>query len=94
MTFPDKLTELLEKAKHEPQSSIHPGLELWVLLRNNAEAIRDLVVAVKKHAQHRECEDSWYSCPKSENGCADERETECNCGADELIKALAKLEEA
>lgn len=31
---------------------------------------------------HHNCEDSWYSCPKHEDGCADERQTECNCGAD------------
>jgi hypothetical protein len=34
--------------------------------------------------KHRYCEDSWYSCPKSEDGCANENEgTDCNCGADE-----------
>ena len=38
------------------------------------------------------CEDSWYSCPKSEDGCADERQgTECNCGADKSNKRLDRL---
>ena len=33
--------------------------------------------------QHYYCEDTWYSCPKHPNGCADETEPdECNCGAD------------
>jgi hypothetical protein len=30
---------------------------------------------------HRVCEDCWYSCPLSEEGCCDERATECTCGA-------------
>jgi len=48
-----------------------------------------------KYAQ-RYCEDSWYSCPKAEDGCSNETEgTDCNCGADVwnaqidlLLKAL------
>lgn len=35
-----------------------------------------------KRERHYECEDSWYSCPKSEEGCADDRETGCTCGTD------------
>lgn len=32
---------------------------------------------------HYECEDPWYSCPKSEDGCVNEHAGEdCNCGAD------------
>lgn len=31
---------------------------------------------------HYSCPDGWYSCPLSEDGCLDERENECNCGAD------------
>ena len=32
---------------------------------------------------HYYCEDSWYSCPKAEGGCADDYQgDECNCGAD------------
>lgn len=34
--------------------------------------------------RHRYCEDSWYSCPKSEDGCANPEwdDDECVCGAD------------
>ena len=33
---------------------------------------------------HYYCEDSWYSCPKAADGCAnDSRGPECDCGADE-----------
>ena len=33
--------------------------------------------------EHYYCEDSWYSCPKAEDKCANDSEGEdCNCGAD------------
>ena len=34
---------------------------------------------------HYYCEDSWYSCPLAEGGCADARQpkAKCNCGASE-----------
>ena len=42
---------------------------------------------------HYYCEDSWYSCPKADGGCADDAQgDECNCGADRRdsqIDALA-----
>ena len=32
---------------------------------------------------HRYCEDTWYSCPKNEEGCANDGEIDdCTCGAD------------
>jgi len=32
---------------------------------------------------HYSCEDQYYSCPKSPEGCADSRQgDECNCGAE------------
>ena len=48
---------------------------------------------------HYYCEDIWYSCPKHEEGCANEAEgDECTCGADkanaEIEKALAAIREA
>jgi hypothetical protein len=30
---------------------------------------------------HYQCDDPWYSCPLNPEGCADERQTECTCGA-------------
>ena len=41
---------------------------------------------------HHYCEDTWYSCPKHEDGCANDSESdECNCGAD---KANAGIDQA
>jgi hypothetical protein len=38
---------------------------------------------LKLKREHHECEDCWYSCPKSEDGCCNEGQgDECNCGAD------------
>jgi hypothetical protein len=65
---------------------------LSAFLVNHADEIAKLVKVAEKRIGHYECDDSWYSCPKSDYGCADERQgTECNCGADEMIEALAKL---
>ena len=44
---------------------------------------------------HYYCEDSWYSCPKAEGGCANDAcGEECNCGADEHNTKVAKLTRA
>lgn len=38
----------------------------------------------KLRRQHINCEDPWYSCPKSSNGCIHEGAGDkCNCGADQ-----------
>ena len=35
--------------------------------------------------KHYYCEDSWYSCPKHPDGCAnDGLGPDCNCGADQI----------
>jgi hypothetical protein len=36
----------------------------------------------KLRIAHYSCEDNWYSCPKSEDGCCNDMWDECNCGAD------------
>lgn len=50
--------------------------------------------------KHYYCEDRWYSCPKAEDGCANDSDGEdCNCGADihnakvEAIVARALLDQ-
>ena len=48
---------------------------------------------------HYYCEDTWYSCPKHEEGCAnDSVDDECNCGADkanqEIDFAMTTLRQA
>ena len=60
-----------------------------------ADSLKPIVLKLyeylNKRKAHHECEDGWYSCPKSEYGCLDEGAgKECNCGADEIIKTLAE----
>jgi hypothetical protein len=40
---------------------------------------------------HYICEDCWYSCPLSEEGCCDDRQDECNCGAAEHNEKIHRL---
>ena len=46
-------------------------------------------VAEQIAGPHRECDDPWYSCPLSKEGCADDSlPIECRCGRDELVKRI------
>jgi len=57
----------------------------------DASGQRQLAEAVI--GKHYECEDSWYSCPLSEEGCANDGEdkTRCNCGRDDRKVQLELL---
>jgi hypothetical protein len=63
-------------------------------------AAQQALEALKSNKRsHYYCEDTWYSCPKHEEGCANKLEgDECICGADEVNKvldaAIADLEAA
>lgn len=56
----------------------------------------ELIKKLRLPVFHHYCEDTWYSCPKHEDGCANDRNKECDCGADEQtafnIKVAAALE--
>lgn len=41
--------------------------------------------------EHRECEDCWYSCPKSGDYCRDDGDTKCDCGKDQADALLARM---
>lgn len=57
------------------------------------DAIEVALEALEKRTHHRYCEDSFYSCPKHPEGCTDDNAgTECDCGADVAIAALARIE--
>ena len=42
---------------------------------------------------HFDCEgDTWFGCPKSENGCADKRKGDkCNCGAEKALEVYGRI---
>jgi len=64
------------------------------------EALRMALEALENNRQtHNYCEDTWYSCPKHEDGCANDSEgDECNCGADnvnaQFDKTIIAIKEA
>jgi hypothetical protein len=60
---------------------------------NKDTALRLALEALESNRRtHHYCEDTWYSCPKHEDGCANDSEgDECNCGAD---KANAGIDQA
>ena len=64
------------------------------------EALKLALEALENNRQtHHYCEDTWYSCPKHEDGCANEAQgDECSCGADEINaefdKAITAIKEA
>ena len=67
---------------------------------NLRQAAQQALEALKaSRRSHHYCEDTWYSCPKHEDGCANELDgDECNCGADEenekIDKAITALKQA
>jgi hypothetical protein len=64
------------------------------------EALKLALEALENNKQtHYYCEDTWYSCPKHEDGCANDAEgDECNCGADktnaEIDATITAIREA
>lgn len=69
----------------EPQRSI--AVAIHAMAEENRR-LREALEAAR--VSHHGCEDTWYSCPKHSDGCADNRysENECNCGADKHNAAI------
>lgn len=79
------------------RNQLHDELAEWKLRALTAESMEDDAqqAAVKFRAErdklraaleasripHHICDDSWFSCPKSDDGEPD-KQCECNCGAD------------
>jgi hypothetical protein len=64
------------------------------------EALNLALEALEKNRrEHYYCEDTWYSCPKHEDGCANEAQGDkCNCGVDkanqEIDRAITAIKQA
>jgi hypothetical protein len=72
----------------ERRQKAKDAAEIERLYREKAEAIDEVVrlrgLLLKSKRPHLDCEDAWYSCPKSADGCANEfAGTGCTCGADQ-----------
>lgn len=63
----------------------------WQQLNEQNAIAQELGALATRH--HYSCEeDTWYACPKSTTGCADEAQgTECNCGADAHNEKVSRL---
>ena len=44
------------------------------------KALREALESLRQ--PHHICEDCWYSCPKSSEGCCNKSDEGCTCGAD------------
>lgn len=62
-------------------------------LRANDARYQAALLAAKR--SHYECDDCWFSCPRSGECCNEAEGSECNCGADRHNAALdAAIKEA
>lgn len=60
------------------------GMTATELSKVRAENSQLRAALLKAKIGHYGCEDRWYSCPKHQDGCANDADgTDCNCGADQ-----------
>lgn len=61
----------------------------------NKNQIKDVISILLdlKQINHYECDDCWYSCPKSEEGCCNEGldKDRCTCGADQTNNKIDEI---
>lgn len=78
----DYCAYVIERLQQERAACDRERLHLATRIADERQSIAELACLARK--QHYYCEDSWYSCPKATDGCAnDSAGDECNCGADE-----------
>ena len=59
------------------------------LIRAHAHIAELRSVLEESRPWHVYCEDPWFSCPKAEDGCANDADgDDCNCCADEKNTAI------
>jgi hypothetical protein len=71
-------------ARHPLVDAISHAIEDALEIGERRQKARLLSTLNQLRREHFECEDCWYSCPKSEGGCCNsEQGKDCNCGADQ-----------
>lgn len=68
-------------ARAKSKSLIGSLLAALSAAEQRAEAMKRALMDLR-HTQHYECEDPWYSCPLSPDGCANEQQVGCTCGTE------------
>lgn len=69
----------IDESQRDPRALINDAI-------CEIDRLRAALTAARR--MHVTCEDGWYSCPLSEDGCLDERETACTCGAEKHNAAI------
>ncbi len=89
---------MLGDCPHVPIKVEDLGAKDREIARLRAQVEADALFIQSLTQPHLCCEDSWYSCPLHPEGCADDRETDCTCGATawnkRIIDYLAAIEAA
>jgi hypothetical protein len=92
----ERVLELKKQRPHTRHSEIGIDFEYQSLVAvaapKLAEALLIALEALGRGTKHYECEDAWYSCPMSDGGCLITSITECTCGANLNIEALAAID--
>ena len=84
-------------AKGVPYFLSYDAIESWnarpleSALLAEIERLRDALKSLRID-KHAECDDCWYSCPKSDSGCCDrdQPKDECTCGMDAQNEIIDK----
>jgi hypothetical protein len=66
--------------------SMTPDLNRIAAQQERIRALEAALEAAK--ISHLTCNDCWYSCPLCEEGCCDESQKGCNCGAEKHNAAI------
>ena len=76
-----------------PSKLLEWKIPLYLHPSNDEALLRQALEALEANRRsHYYCEDTWYSCPQHEEGCANEAESdECNCGADEANEKIDEM---
>ena len=72
-------------------AKVRPLLSRIDTLEARLKEVREELPKIKP--THFDCEgDTWFGCPKSENGCADKRKGDkCNCGAEKALEVYGRI---
>jgi hypothetical protein len=77
--------DIIQRLHHRPNEDDEMSIFSADLMHEAAAEIERLRAALSGLKRpHLSCEDCWYSCPKSEDGCCNDSipKDECTCGAD------------
>ena len=61
-------------------------------LKPGRVAVLEAFIRSLRTDHHYECQDGWYSCPKSEDGCYNDGQgDDCTCGVDTLNEQISAI---